>query len=213
MSETGFAMPFIGYHCSFYWYMNSLHVLQTPCDNDVILGRGGKKHKHGGNVQLQNMALEMACQYMKASKLEKGRIAEHLVHRVHQYGGRFMEQTVENGPWQVVSFDKAKAKARDVLHSILVDPNKQLRGRIQTFSVDGNPFAGLEDGTWTHLDEGMGGDAYTTSATCNDNNAVMESDSYATHDMEFPDFEALEFPDFEAVDDLEMYASSLFGAW
>ncbi|CAB9505034.1 expressed unknown protein [Seminavis robusta] len=195
MSEQGLTIPFRGYDYSFYWHMYS--PPQTPRPDDVILGRGGKKHEHTGNERLQKMALEMVCEYMKARKKEKGKLAEELVQRVHQNGGRFMEQKLDNGPWEVVSFDKARAKARDCLHSILADPKKLLRDRLRTFSVgDGNPFAGLEEddaaGTWTHMDEGMGGD---TTNTTGDNNVVM--DSHGLHDMEFPVLD-------EDMDDLDL---------
>ncbi|CAB9522289.1 expressed unknown protein [Seminavis robusta] len=168
MPEQEFTVPFLADVSSFYGYISSPPDPQTPSAKDVILGRGGKKHEHSGNVRLHEMALEMISQYMTARKHEKRQLTEQLVRQVHQYGGRFMAQAVDNGPWEVENFEKAKAKARDCLHGIIMSrtPKKLMRERLC------NPIVDLEDaadGSWTHVDEGMGGDT----------------------DMEFPDFEEI----------------------
>jgi hypothetical protein len=155
---TWFSAPFsAGYH---YWYPANSHRIE-PGENDVILGRGGDNWKWPGNQKLQRMALEKIGEYMNARKKGKGQLAEKLVEQVHQQGGRFLRQNTAGGPWEEVDFETARAKARDCIKSVEVDPNKLLkRNRIQTFSVDG-PFVEIADddsplGAWTEEDEERG---------------------------------------------------------
>jgi hypothetical protein len=51
-------------------------------DNDVLLGRGGKKNQHAGNENLRLMATKYSSLYRAALKREKPAIALLLVHLV-----------------------------------------------------------------------------------------------------------------------------------
>jgi hypothetical protein len=51
-------------------------------ENDVLLGRGGKKSQHAGNEKLRLMATKYSCLYKAALKREKPAIALFLVHLV-----------------------------------------------------------------------------------------------------------------------------------
>jgi hypothetical protein len=51
-------------------------------ENDVLLGRGGKKSQHAGNENLRLMATKYSSLYRAALKREKPAIALLLVHRV-----------------------------------------------------------------------------------------------------------------------------------
>jgi hypothetical protein len=51
-------------------------------ENDVLLGRGGKKNQHAGNESLRLMATKYSSFYRSALKREKPAIALLLVHLV-----------------------------------------------------------------------------------------------------------------------------------
>jgi hypothetical protein len=51
-------------------------------ENDVLLGRGGKKNQHAGNEKLRLMATKYSSFYRAALKREKPAIALLLVHLV-----------------------------------------------------------------------------------------------------------------------------------
>lgn len=51
-------------------------------ENDVLLGRGGKKNQHAGNENLRLMATKYSSLYRTALKREKPAIALLLVHLV-----------------------------------------------------------------------------------------------------------------------------------
>jgi hypothetical protein len=51
-------------------------------ENDVLLGRGGKKNQHAGNESLRLMATKYSSLYRAALKREKPAIALLLVHLV-----------------------------------------------------------------------------------------------------------------------------------
>ena len=164
-----------------------------PGENDVILGRGGDNWKWPGNQKLQRMALEKIGEYMNARKKGKGQLAEQLVEQVHEQGGRFLRQITPGGTWEIVDFETARAKARDCIKSVEVDPNKLLkRNRIQTFSCDG-PFVEItDDGSaldaWTEEDEERAVvDVDTPMNVLNDNDVIltqqhMESQELAAFD-------------------------------
>ena len=51
-------------------------------ENDVLLGRGGKRNQHPGNGNLRLMATKYSSIYRAALKREKPAIAQLLVHLV-----------------------------------------------------------------------------------------------------------------------------------
>jgi hypothetical protein len=59
-------------------------------ENDVLLGRGGKKNQHAGNEKLRVLATKYSSFYRSALKREKPAIALFLVHLVQSMkpGGR-----------------------------------------------------------------------------------------------------------------------------
>jgi hypothetical protein len=63
---------------------DAMHVGHTVVitENDVLLGRGGKKNQHAGNESLRVMATKYSSLYRAALKREKPAIALLLVHLV-----------------------------------------------------------------------------------------------------------------------------------
>ena len=84
-------------------------------DKDVLFGRGPSVYGHPGNVTLHNEKMAMQEVYLKMDKADKKKISQQLVDRIHELGGRFLQQDPSFGLWYEVSNGQAREKAAQVL--------------------------------------------------------------------------------------------------
>jgi len=84
-------------------------------DKDVLFGRGPSVYGHPGNVTLHNEKMAMQDVYLKMEKADKKKISQQLVDRIHELGGRFLQQDPSCGLWYEVSNGQAREKAAQVL--------------------------------------------------------------------------------------------------
>ena len=68
---------------------------------DVLFGRGKKSTNHPGNTYFRELVSKSASHYKTCSKIDKTIMANQIVETVHQRGGRFLCQQVNNGWVQV----------------------------------------------------------------------------------------------------------------
>lgn len=81
-------------------------VFPRPGRNDVVLGRQNKGH---GNQLMLSLVKDLAQDYDTAGRGEKSTIADSVVQRIHEQGGRFLQQRAD-GNWEAVANDFARTK-------------------------------------------------------------------------------------------------------
>ncbi|OEU14235.1 hypothetical protein FRACYDRAFT_187984, partial [Fragilariopsis cylindrus CCMP1102] len=89
--------------------------------NDVVLGRGGAAHNSPGNVWFRRLVKYNQTLYATVPKHTKLLVARSIIHAVldrKPVGGRFMTNGKEkdlSGPWKIITYDQAVAKASQAL--------------------------------------------------------------------------------------------------
>jgi hypothetical protein len=81
-------------------------VIERPGRNVVVLGRQNKGH---GNQLMLSLVKDLAQVYDTAGRGEKSTIADSIVERIHEQGGRFLQQRAD-GHWEAVANDFARTK-------------------------------------------------------------------------------------------------------
>jgi len=81
-------------------------VMERPGRNDVVLGRNNKGN---GNQLMMSLVKDLANDYDTAGRGEKSTIADSIVQRIHEQGGRFLQQRAD-GNWEEVANDFARSK-------------------------------------------------------------------------------------------------------
>jgi hypothetical protein len=97
--------------------------------NDVLLGRGGATNHHIGNKRYRAIVAESQEVYLAAKKKEKVVIAEAIVARVHQNGGRFLTRGSGSDEWVLVPTKRSIAKTSQALREGLDVRNHTVRAR------------------------------------------------------------------------------------
>ena len=59
-------------------------TIETPHQNDILLGRGGNNNRWIGNEMLRNLAWERCEEYRTASKKRKAEMSREIVAQVRQ---------------------------------------------------------------------------------------------------------------------------------
>ncbi|CAJ1932762.1 unnamed protein product [Cylindrotheca closterium] len=85
---------------------NDPMVVERPGRNDVVLGRNNKGH---GNQLMMSLVKDLAKDYDSAGRGEKWTIADSIVQRIREQGGRFLQQQ-SDGNWEEVANDFARSK-------------------------------------------------------------------------------------------------------
>mmetsp|Transcript_19560 Transcript_19560/g.36480 ORF Transcript_19560/g.36480 Transcript_19560/m.36480 type:complete len:489 (+) Transcript_19560:119-1585(+) len=80
-----------------------------PGKYDVLLGRGKPLQKHNGNLNYHYVIEGFHSNYEQASKLEKTKLAKHIVEQIQGQGGRFLKQD-ETGCWVEIDDETARTK-------------------------------------------------------------------------------------------------------
>ena len=81
-------------------------VIARPGPNNVVLGRNNKGN---GNQLMMCLIKDFADEYNTAGRGEKSPIADSIVHRIKQQGGKFLQQRAD-GMWEEVSNDFVRSK-------------------------------------------------------------------------------------------------------
>ena len=85
--------------------------LQDTTEQDVLLGRGRPLQKHAGNLKLRQLISDRMEEYERSNKHKKTEIAETIVQRIYQDGGRFLKQADHNKTlWEEVDDEPARLK-------------------------------------------------------------------------------------------------------
>jgi len=82
-------------------------LIKRPGRNDVVLGRNIKGH---GNQLMMSLVRELANDYDSAGRGKKSSVAYSIIERIHQEGGRFLQQRRADGNWEEVPDDFARSK-------------------------------------------------------------------------------------------------------
>ena len=72
-----------------------------PGPNDVLFS-GGKITKHAGTLAFRQMIKDYSAVYDSGTDATKRQIAENLLERVHESGGRFLKQSKNSTSWEDV---------------------------------------------------------------------------------------------------------------
>ena len=103
-------------------FNRSKHVIEAGNSigsNDVLCGRGGSTNSNAGNIAFRFLVSKFRNEYLRASKQEKADIAEKLVERIHENGGRFLKKLDSDNYWVEVSAERATEKTKQALRESL----------------------------------------------------------------------------------------------
>jgi len=84
-------------------------------DNDVLFGRGGESNYHPGNKHYRHLVEEAKPRYLSCDKNQKTKVAQSVVDRIHQTGGRFLDKDKASGKWYVALNKVARTKVGQAL--------------------------------------------------------------------------------------------------
>ena len=84
--------------------------IKTPNAMDVLGGRGANINRHEGNIKFREEAGKLKSKYRESSRQEKPLVAEEVVNRVKEFGGRFLEK-YDDDLWYEMTDTDAKTKA------------------------------------------------------------------------------------------------------
>lgn len=90
-------------------------VIETPNENDVLSGRGGRINSHPGNVKFRELVNKHKHQYLskETKKLEKVKVADLIVQTIRKMDppGRFLKEDSSSKGWIEIGDEKARKKA------------------------------------------------------------------------------------------------------
>jgi len=93
----------------------TVHRIETPKVNDILLGRGKGFTSHVGNIQLRKLVMDNLAIYESASYTEKQYVSEGIVRLVHKQGGLFLKE--DETWWIEVDGETARNKVCEQGHS------------------------------------------------------------------------------------------------
>jgi len=91
-------------------------TIQTPTQDDVLLGRGKAFYSHVGNVRLRNIVIEMAGKYNSAGFSGKQKVSDEIVDYIKARGGRFLKDG--GAGWMEVDNDTAQKKVSHAFRTL-----------------------------------------------------------------------------------------------
>jgi len=97
--------------------------------NDVLCGRGGLTNSHVGNKRFRCVVAEYQLEYLKARKNDKKGIAQKILSRIKENGGRFLQRNAGSSVWSVASEKRAVGKTSQALREGLDVRHKTVRPR------------------------------------------------------------------------------------
>jgi hypothetical protein len=84
--------------------------IQTPTQNDVLLGRGKAFYSHCGNIELRKIIMGTLSVYDAAPFAEKQHVSDVIVRMIHGKGGHFLKE--DEAWWVEVDAETARKKVR-----------------------------------------------------------------------------------------------------
>jgi hypothetical protein len=76
---------------------------------------GGGTNRHAGNIYFRKIVSEYQSQYVLAKKLEKASLAQDIVRKIHNQGGKFLKFNEKTSVWHEVTDKDAILKASQAL--------------------------------------------------------------------------------------------------
>lgn len=121
--------------------------------NDVLCGRGGATNNHSGNRKFRKLVASHQEVYLNAKKRDKKTIANLIVERIRQDGGRFLKREEVGGvqSWVEVPSKKACEKTSQALREGLEVRRAQATKEQQLRMANGNTAAGAGVGVAPHI--------------------------------------------------------------
>lgn len=112
--------------------------------NDVLCGRGGATNNHSGNRKFRKLVASHQEVYLNAKKRDKKTIANLIVERIKQDGGRFLKREEVGGvqSWVEVPSKKACEKTSQALREGLEVRRAQAAKEQQLRMANGNTAVG-----------------------------------------------------------------------
>lgn len=101
---------------------NRSNTVIVPGHSDILFGRGKALQSHFGNLRFANLLEDEMERYMQAKRNVKLAIANELVARIKQSGGRFLRQD-RDGIWEEVDDKVAADKVGHGFRNRKVTPN------------------------------------------------------------------------------------------
>ena len=89
-------------------------TIETPNENDILLGRGAGVHAHPGNVQYRELIQYHKLQYVNSNPVEKKQIIKYIFNIAKQLG-RFLKLDPITEEWTTVSDGEARRKVGQAL--------------------------------------------------------------------------------------------------
>eukprot|EP00594_Rhizosolenia_setigera_P000086 CAMPEP_0178943454 /NCGR_PEP_ID=MMETSP0789-20121207/2596_1 /TAXON_ID=3005 /ORGANISM="Rhizosolenia setigera, Strain CCMP 1694" /LENGTH=349 /DNA_ID=CAMNT_0020623051 /DNA_START=66 /DNA_END=1115 /DNA_ORIENTATION=+ len=121
--------------------------------NDVLCGRGGATNNHSGNRKFRKLVASHQEVYLNAKKRDKKTIANLIVERIKQDGGRFLKREEVGGvqSWVEVPSKKACEKTSQALREGLEVRRAQAAKEQQLRMANGNTAVGAGVGVAPHV--------------------------------------------------------------
>ena len=110
-----------------------------PQPDDVLLGQGRATSSHPGNQFLTDLILAKKEDYALATKKQKRVIANNIIKKVHNRGGRFLQKDRGSALWYV-AIDNI---TRDKISRALREGAPELRKGLQDKSTAAEALMGL----------------------------------------------------------------------
>ena len=116
-----------------------------PNDLDVLLGRGRRPQSHPGNMRFHKVMEEFEEEYEMEDKFGKTVIAEVIVNRIKNEGGRFLRQ--DEVDWVVVSDSLARTRVGHGFRNLRLKRGRGNGGGGDTGSAAGGANSKKKNGT------------------------------------------------------------------
>jgi len=87
--------------------------IQTPNQNDVLIGRGKVVYVHIGNLWLRKLVTDRLSEYEAAYYAEKQHVSDDVVRTIHKHGGLFLKE--DETWWIEVDEETARNKVSDLI--------------------------------------------------------------------------------------------------
>lgn len=117
---------------------------------DVLSGRGGATNSHSGNKVFRSLVKEYQEQYLHAKKRDKPSVADLVVQRVRERGGRFLRRWDTDASGNVLWVDIGDLRAREKTCQALREGAPELRRRRKSDDDHSVGGGGRQEITKTH---------------------------------------------------------------
>mmetsp|Transcript_22404 Transcript_22404/g.48751 ORF Transcript_22404/g.48751 Transcript_22404/m.48751 type:complete len:525 (-) Transcript_22404:1520-3094(-) len=122
---------------------NFSQAILVPRRFDVLFGKSKQCTQHPGTMRCQLLAEINLEKYDKQGKTERNRIAEKIVHTIHESGGRFLKKDGNSatGAWEEVDFASARSKVTHFFRGL-----RERKQKIEKQPNMSTPKRGFDNG-------------------------------------------------------------------